>query len=155
MVEKLSISHSENYSVDLLKGNRERIAIIDDCEMVLEIMQFNLTKFNYRADVFSDPLPAINQISKTNYELVISDMGLQGMNGLDVMASLPENIPVLFVSGGFTAAEIDYMENHHLAYLTKPFDRNDLVKIIKKIFDDRKTYQTLKGPNQKLDRQIL
>src|SRR6516162_4055110 len=81
-----------------------RVLVVDDDPVVRQLLLRTLTKtFHCMADEAADGLEALNAISKTHYQLVLLDLRMPGMDGLQVLThirSMPAAaaLPVIVLS---------------------------------------------------------
>lgn len=88
-----------------------QIFVLDDEETIVKTWMLILAKYGYEASGFSNPFEALAAIRSSPPDLLVSDVSLPGMTGIDLAVTLlSENIPtkVLLCSGQtFTG---DYIE---------------------------------------------
>src|SRR5262249_3176505 len=82
---------------------RKRILVVDDSITVREVQRQLLTGKGYEVDVAVDGLDGLNTVREAAYDLIISDIDMPRMNGLDFVRSLRaddrlHSIPVIIVS---------------------------------------------------------
>ena len=80
-----------------------RIAVVDDEKMLLNVFSSLLKHSRYRADFFSNPQKAMTAITDnpSRYDLLISDVRMPGMNGLEFakrVRFLVPKIPIIFMA---------------------------------------------------------
>lgn len=113
------------------------ILIVDDEEPIQELLKFNLEKEGYEVLLADDGPTALKIIEEKRPDLVILDVMLPGMNGLEVCNQLRQNsnvreIPVIMLTA--KAEEIDKVLGLELGaddYLTKPFSPRELLARIR------------------------
>lgn len=108
-----------------------RILMIEDDERFNQIVCTFLKKNNYQAEGCLDPVQAFDLLCQKKYDLIISDIMMPRVNGIDFVQMLRQTngtIPILFVSAlddivtkqkGFRAGVDDYM--------VKPIDLEELL----------------------------
>ncbi len=110
------------------------ILIVDDNPEILEIIQILLEGEGYETTTVQDGMAAQQLLSEQDFDLIILDIMLPGMNGYQTCLNLRKisNAPVLFLSArgkdsdktlGFSSGGDDY--------LTKPFSYSELVSRVK------------------------
>ncbi|MFH1062230.1 MAG: ATP-binding protein [Candidatus Omnitrophota bacterium] len=113
------------------------ILIIDDEEDLLELCRINLSEAGYNVLTSSSGQQGFLMATEKKPDLVISDIRLKDMNGLELVGWLKsdksaQNIPVLLMSG--FGDEISRMqklpEDMALPWIAKPFKTEDLIKTI-------------------------
>lgn len=110
--------------------NEQRILVVDDEESITDIVSFNLLKEGYRVDVAHSGDKAVAMAKAAEYDLVILDVMLPGIDGYEVCRRIrsSSNVPVLFLSARDT--ELDKVVGLELGgddYLAKPFGIRELL----------------------------
>lgn len=113
------------------------ILVVDDEELIQELLRFNLEKEGYQVRIAGNGQEALAQIEKNQPDLVVLDVMLPGMDGLEVckqLRTMPkcQELPVIMLTA--KAEEIDKILGLELGaddYLTKPFSPRELVARIK------------------------
>ncbi|WP_088187673.1 response regulator transcription factor [Desulfosporosinus sp. FKA] len=113
------------------------ILVVDDEEPIQELLRFNLEKEGYRVRVAKDGPEALGAIEKEQPDLLVLDVMLPGMDGLEVCRRLRLNtkfqqIPIIMLTA--KGEEIDKVLGLELGaddYMTKPFSPRELLARIK------------------------
>jgi two-component system response regulator ChvI len=111
------------------------IAIVEDEETIREGIAFALRREGYQAAPFDDGLTAWERFERAMPDLVILDIGLPRMDGLEVCRRLrarSENLPIIFVTS--REEEFDRVLGLELGaddYLCKPFSMRELMARVK------------------------
>lgn len=104
---------------------RPRILVVDDDPAVLELLGKSLQLSDYEVELCGDGPTALEQLSSTDYDLMIVDLKMPGMDGLSVIREARRRsleLPVIIVTGFSTEANAIEAINLGVAgYLTKPF----------------------------------
>jgi DNA-binding response OmpR family regulator len=114
----------------------KHILVVDDDELMRRSLAFNLEQANYRASTAADAESALRLARRDPPDLILLDIGLPGMDGLDALRSFREqaDTPVIFVTA--RRRELDQALGLELGaddYVTKPFDLNVLLARIKAV----------------------
>ena len=114
----------------------KHILIVDDDDLMRRSLAFNLEQAGYRASTAESAETALSQVRLDKPDLVLLDISLPVMDGLDAMRQLKEqfDLPVIFVTA--RRRELDEALGLELGgddYITKPFDYNVLVAHIKAV----------------------
>jgi two-component system phosphate regulon response regulator PhoB len=118
---------------------RQKILIVDDEPEAIELIEFNLKQAGYEVATAADGAEALKKARELLPGLVILDLMLPEMDGLEVCKILRREpatatMPILMLTA--KAAEIDRVLGLELGaddYLTKPFSPRELVLRVKKI----------------------
>ncbi|MCB9496946.1 MAG: response regulator [Fibrobacteria bacterium] len=117
-----------------------RILVVDDEEDMAKVISLVLTADGHEVRVQLSPDLAVSTAEEFSPELVVLDLVMPGMDGHQVYRALREkpqfaNIPVAFLTS--RDRHIDLMVGLHVLgasdYITKPFDRSDLLRRIRKL----------------------
>lgn len=81
----------------------KRILVIEDDELIAQIYDRQLRADGYEAKVLHDGKSAVATLASENFDLVLLDIMMPGMNGLDVLRQLKKNsksakVPVVMLS---------------------------------------------------------
>jgi len=121
-----------------LKYNKT-ILVVDDEEHILELIKFNLEREGYTVLLCDNGEDSILMIQNNAVDLVILDLMLPGINGIDVLRRLHridtfENVPVIMLTA--KSEESDRILGLELGaddYITKPFSVRELIARIKAV----------------------
>src|SRR5665648_622828 len=113
------------------------ILVVDDEEPIQELLRFNLEKEGYLVSVAKDGQEALKQVETNQPDLLVLDLMLPGMDGLEVCRKLRSNpkfqqIPIIMLTA--KGEEIDKVLGLELGaddYMTKPFSPRELLARIK------------------------
>ncbi len=114
-----------------------RILVIDDDEQFLRLMQAMLQRGNFDVVVAHSGKQGVRICENTHFDLVITDLIMPDMEGLEVIMELKQkapNVKILAVSGGGRNDPVGYLNlamalGAHGA-LTKPFGLETLLKTV-------------------------
>jgi chemotaxis family two-component system response regulator PixG len=112
------------------------IACVDDSTTILEAINSFLGEANFSVVMINDPLKAVMQVVRTKPDIVLMDVGMPNLDGYELCSLLRrhsnfKSIPIIMVTGhtGF----IDRAKAKLVGasgYLTKPFTRSELLKMV-------------------------
>lgn len=113
------------------------ILVVDDEEPIQELLRFNLEKEGNKVWLAKDGQEALDQVEKEQPDLIVLDVMLPGMDGLEVCRRLRQNpkfqeIPIIMLTA--KGEEIDKVLGLELGaddYMTKPFSPRELLARIK------------------------
>lgn len=106
------------------------VLIIDDSKLVLEIAR-NILKeniYNHDVDTLNDPIGLMEQLEKKDYDLIITDLVMPNLNGIDIIHQVKENdqysdIKVLVLTSVTSKDKLaECFEAGAADYITKPID---------------------------------
>lgn len=125
-----------------MDSSKKRILVVDDD---IEIAQYikSLFENSYNVVCRHDASSALEVLSDFNPDIVISDVVMPGMSGYELCNSMKENvlychIPVILLTAKYTVNEqVEGLNSGADAYVTKPFEPNYLIAIVKTTLDNR------------------
>ena len=119
---------------------KEHILVVDDEENILELLQYNLAKNGYRVTTVTTGEEAITAAKGDVPDLVLLDLMLPGVDGLEVCRQLKSNpktahVPVVMLTA--RGEEVDIVTGLELGaddYVTKPFSPRVLLARMRTVF---------------------
>lgn len=112
-----------------------RVLIIEDARDIARMVQLHLREANFEADMAFDGPEGLKQALAHRYDVVVLDIMLPGMDGLEIcrrLRSLPDYTLIIMLTSKGT--ELDRVLGLELGaddYLTKPFSLRELIARIK------------------------
>ena len=118
---------------------REHILIVEDEEEIQELVAYNLSREGFRTSIAGSGEDALKKVRSERFDLVVLDLMLPGMDGLDVCRALKKEektmaIPVIMLTA--KGEESDIVTGLELGaddYIVKPFSPKILVARIKTV----------------------
>jgi two-component system OmpR family response regulator len=113
-----------------------QVLVVDDEARIREVVQYALEREGFRVSVVDDGAKALDAIARGSFDLVVLDVMLPGMDGLELCRRVRSSskVPILFLSA--RSDEIDRVLGLELGgddYLTKPFSPRELVARVKAV----------------------
>ena len=116
-----------------------RIAVIDDEEITALRLQEHLTEQGFPADSFLDGESFMESFKFSPYELVVTDMKLPGMSGLDILKEVKTRFratEVVVITGYATVdSAIEAIKAGAFHYLTKPIRLDEFDNLISRVIE--------------------
>jgi two-component system phosphate regulon response regulator PhoB len=118
---------------------KSKILVVDDEPEAVELVEFNLKQAGFAVTTASDGADALNKARTTSPNLIVLDLMLPEISGLEVCKMLRRDpatagVPIVMLTA--KAAEIDRVLGLELGaddYITKPFSPRELVLRIQKL----------------------
>lgn len=121
------------------------ILLVEDNILNQKVVSFNLKKYNYSVTAVRDGFEALEEIKTGNYNLVLMDLMLPGMNGYEITseirkfeksAGIEKEVPIIAI----TANTLDNDREKCFQvgmneYLSKPFTAEQLIEKIRLFID--------------------
>jgi DNA-binding response OmpR family regulator len=116
----------------------KKILIIEDDKEISDLLEIHLTDIDCEITKEYDGIIGLNNVKYNNYDLIVLDVMLPGMNGLDVCKEIRKSqilTPILMLTS--RSEEIDKVLGLELGaddYITKPFSIREFIARVKAIF---------------------
>ena len=125
-----------------------RLLLVDDDALLRRSLTFNLEQAGYRVSAAGNAEDALSIASRDPPDLVLLDIGLPGMDGLDALHQFRQrsSVPVIFLTA--RRRELDEVLGLELGaddYVTKPFDLDVLLAHIKAVLRRKRPEHSPKG----------
>jgi DNA-binding NtrC family response regulator len=132
----------------------EKILIVDDEEIVCHSIKKILSRKGYTVENALDVESAIQKISNTSYDLVITDLMMPKTNGMELLQIIRDHYPELEVVmiTGYASIEsaVKATKLGASSYLPKPFTPDELTEITEKVLTNRKVKVETRAKQQTL-----
>ena len=144
-----------DHGYESLKREKVSILIVDDDDLTLRTISIFLKKMHYDVETCKNGTEAINAIKKNFYNIVLLDLKLPDIDGLEVLKKLKDmnpSISVIMMTGyGTIETAVRSMQYGAEDYLLKPFKKlNELDIVIQRVL----RYKTLEDENRILREQV-
>lgn len=141
-----------------------KIFVVDDEESMCSFMAIMLRKEGYKVETTQNPRSAVNAICAGSYDLVIADMMMPEMSGLELLTEVKkrkEGQPIIVMTA-FASVEsaIEAMKLGASDYISKPFQIDAVKLTIEKVIshhrivDENKTLKKQLGQTRDLENYI-
>jgi len=114
-----------------------RLLVVDDDAVILDLLRVNFELEGHEVTTAPDGAAGLAEARRERPDLVVSDIMMPGMDGLELLAALRADpdlgqVPVVLLSAKAQSAEITAgLEAGATAYVTKPFDPLELVDLVR------------------------
>lgn len=118
------------------------ICVVEDESSLAEMISLNLRLEGFEVAVYTNGMEALTAIGSEDFSLVILDVMLPGLNGVDVCRKVRQfsSVPILFLSArGTTSDRIEGLKAGGNDYLPKPFDLEELLLRVRILTKTKKT----------------
>ncbi len=125
-----------------MKKLKGKILVVDDEKSMREVLEIFLKGEGYEVAVAEGGGSAIEFAKKDIFDLVITDLKMPGMNGVEVLKNVksisPNTIVVLITAFGSTESAIEAMKLGAYDYIQKPFKMDDIRLVVKNALEKQK-----------------
>ena len=134
--------------------NEYRILVVDDENSLRELLSILLQREGYKVDQAADGAAAFSMVQENSYDLVISDIQMPKMTGIELLRQLREqdnDVTVMMITAFSSTEEaVEAMKLGAYDYITKPF-KNDEIRLVIKNALER---EQLQQENRQLKKQL-
>lgn len=106
------------------------ILVVDDDASLRRVLEYNLTAAGYRVVAAASGEDGLSLFATTRPSLIITDMNMPGISGLQLLASVkersPETLVIIITAFGSVDIAVEAMKAGAYDYITKPFNRDEL-----------------------------
>lgn len=117
-------------------GTPKRVLVVDDERVIREILADFLSMEGFWVRTAEDGSAALIELSKHPYDLVLTDLKMPNMGGMELLSAIQRHTPhvVTVIMTGFGTVEtaIDAMKHGAYDYILKPFKVEEVVHVIKR-----------------------
>lgn len=117
-----------------------RILVVDDELIVRDSLKAWLEDEGFTVDMAASGPEALDLLSKQAYQLMLTDIVMPGMDGVELLQKAKEDFPdlcvVMMTAYATVETAVEAMKIGALDYLLKPFDPDNLVPMVLRIYQD-------------------
>lgn len=132
----------------------KKILVVDDEESLRTLLANALSRAGFSLTQAEHAEAAMEFLETRSFDLVISDIAMPGMDGVELMKQIKSRTPqtdVIIMTGyGSEYSYVDIMDAGASDYLTKPFNLNSIIARINRIAREKNNLINLKKTNQEL-----
>ena len=122
-------------------ANKEIIHVIDDEPIIHEVLGKLLTSEGYDVEISSNGKEALNKHLHQSFDIVLLDLMMPGISGIDVLKKIkkidPFSIVIIITAFASIESAISAMKVGAYDYIQKPFKHDDLLLTIKRAIEHR------------------
>ncbi len=119
--------------------NKHNILLIDDDESLAQVVEYNLKEAGYGVQIASSGEEGIARFQERDFSLVISDIKMPGMDGLELLRRLktlsPQVVVIMITAFGSIEKAVEAMKLGAYDYVTKPFNKDEFILTVEKALE--------------------
>jgi DNA-binding NtrC family response regulator len=123
--------------MDMKGMYKAHILVIDDERGLCNMLDAILGDLGYQVTTYTDPVSAIKVFERHQYSMVITDIKMPGMSGIEVLQKIKQrdaDVPVLVITGYATVElSIQALRSGAFDILTKPFEPEEILNRVKNV----------------------
>ncbi|MBD3336302.1 MAG: response regulator, partial [Candidatus Eisenbacteria bacterium] len=146
-----------------MSNEKTRVLVVDDETELLDVLRDFFQITDYGLTLCSTGEEAIAKLGEESFDVVLTDINLPGVDGLEVLRVTKEidpEAPVILITGNASVSNaVEALRKGAFDYITKPFDLFDLEKILERALErrrlseeNRRLMEHLKRANAELQR---
>ncbi|MEC7839944.1 MAG: sigma-54 dependent transcriptional regulator [Chlamydiota bacterium] len=132
----------------------EKVLVVDDDSSIREFVAATLRRLHIDVEIADNGEKALKSIKKNNFDLILTDMKMPDMTGIDLLKQVkkisPNSLVVVITGYGSVENSVEAMRNGAFNYLIKPFSPDIIEAIIEKAIE----HQLLVHENAYLRKEI-
>ena len=131
------------------------LLVADDDPAVRQSLERMLTREGYAVVLAPDGPAALERLRAGGVDLVLSDLKMPGLTGLELLREVkavsPDVDVILLTAFGTVEEAVKAMKDGAVDFLTKPFQRAQLIRVIRKALEHRELVQENRALQRRLD----
>jgi DNA-binding NtrC family response regulator len=135
-----------------------KVLVVEDDESLRRVMQVQLERAGYKTAVSGDVPEALEILRLETQDVVITDLNLPGMSGLDLLkrirAEYPETATIMVTAFGTVESAVDAMKAGAYDYLTKPVHPYELKALISRVLEKQHLTEEVRILRSSIDRKF-
>jgi DNA-binding NtrC family response regulator len=120
---------------------KNRILIIEDDKRLREVLKKILDREGFDVEISGDGAGGITEIKQDFFDIVLTDLKMPGMDGIEVLKAIkkisPQTYVIIMTAYGTIDSAVEAMKNGAFDYITKPFKTEEILIVIQKALEDR------------------
>ncbi|RLC30991.1 MAG: response regulator [Deltaproteobacteria bacterium] len=129
-----------------------KVLLLDDEPIVGKRLKPALTKIGCEVEVFQDPREAVERIGETEFDIVVTDIRMDDIDGMQVLEHVinkSRRTKVIMITGyAMMSLAREAMEKGAFDFIAKPFQPDDLRRVIAKAAEALGSSIDFEVPNQ-------
>ena len=132
----------------------KKVLVVDDERLITELLDETLSRLQFDVTLANDGNEAIDNLEQKDFDLIISDVRLPDLDGMQILNKVTEldNAPGVIMMTAYATGKdaVTAIRQGAYDYITKPFDLDELEIVLNKYFK----YQQLERENTILRQQL-
>ncbi len=118
----------------------KKILVVDDEKIVCDMARVILQKEGYEVETFTDSVQALESIRNKEYDLVVTDLMMEQVSGMDILREVNRLYPttkvIMLTAYATLDATIEAIRERIFDFFPKPVKIEELKKSVKKALGD-------------------
>ena len=121
---------------------KARVLVVDDEESIRDVLKQALADDGQQVSVASSGQQALDALSQSDIEVMLLDIRMPGLSGLDVLRKAhdrwPDTSVIIVTAVGDVCTAVDVMKQGAYDYIAKPFDLNEVTIAVHRALERRR-----------------
>lgn len=135
----------------------KRILVVDDEENLRRVTQLKLHQAGYEAMTASDGAQALDLLTRNPQDLIITDLKMPGMSGMELLRKIreeyPEVIVIVVTAFGTVESAVEAMKLGAYDYIIKPVNSDALKLVVSRALEHHRLQEEVKSLRSAIDRK--
>ncbi|HEX7400774.1 MAG TPA: response regulator, partial [candidate division Zixibacteria bacterium] len=118
------------------------ILVVDDDSLMRDYLSETLYRGGFNVDLVGTGEEALEKISKTEYDIILSDVRMPNMGGMELLQAVKQYLPnakvVMMTAYGTVQNAVEAMKLGAFEYVMKPFSIDEIELVVKRALDQKK-----------------
>jgi len=133
---------------------KPRILVVDDEKGIRESVSLVLSEEGYETEIASDGSEALNLLGEKDFDVLITDLKMPGIDGIDLIKKslkiCPQTSVIIITAHASVESAIEALRTGAFDYILKPFDFDDLILKVQRLLN----HKELALENQALRKEV-
>jgi two-component system response regulator PilR (NtrC family) len=133
---------------------KSRVLIVDDEKAIRESVSLVLSEEGYETEIASDGSEALRLLGEKDFDVLITDLKMPGMDGIDLIKKslkiCPQTAVIIITAHASVESAIEALRIGAFDYILKPFDFDDLILKVRRLIN----HKELALENQALRKEV-
>lgn len=121
---------------------RAQILVVDDEERMRNLLKKVLNKQDFSVETASNGKEALRKIQENPFDIIIADVRMPEMNGMEVLKAVKETRPeismIIMTAFGSIDSAVEAMKKGAYDYITKPFKMSEISIVVQKALEGKR-----------------
>ena len=135
-------------------NSHERILVVDDEEQMRDLLAKVLERKGFQASVCGDGTEALAFLEKEPVDLVVTDVRMPGLGGMEALRAVkelnPDIVVIIMTAFGSIDQAVQAVKEGAYDYINKPFKIDEMLLTIEKALDERRLRHEVSALRQEL-----
>jgi len=132
---------------------------VEDDPILRSFIRDVLERKGWDVSCVESGLSALEEIKKKHFRLIISDLKMEGMDGLELLTAVKKMAPttevIIITAYGTVSSAVEAMKEGAFDYITKPIDLEELDILIDRVFEHQKLVDENRYLKEKLNKNTI